>query len=195
MATMIARLGAEKVDWVGTSMGGLIGMMLAAQANSPIRRLILNDIGPFIPKAAIARIGEYVGADLRFSSFEEVVGYFRRVNAGFGDLTDEQWRHMAEHSCVSADDGAYKLVYDQAIGQGFRQEAHDVDLWPIWSMVQCPVLILRGADSDTLTAETAEQMTRQNPRARTITFSDCGHAPALMAEEQIAAVADWLHGF
>ncbi len=190
---LLARLGVETVDWLGTSMGGLIGMVAAAIPGSPIRRLILNDIGPFIPKAALERIGDYVGKDPHFADFDAVEQYVRTVHATFGDLSDAQWRHMAEHSARPLDGGGFALAYDPAIAGAFLgDKIDDVDLWAIWDKITCPVLVLRGAKSDLLKRETADEMTRRGPKAELIEFAGCGHAPALMAPEQIAAVRDWL---
>ena len=192
---LLGRLGVETVDWLGTSMGGMMGMFWAATPGSPIRRLILNDIGPFIPKAALERIADYVGADPHFPDLDAVEQYLRTVHAPFGDLSDAQWRHMAAHGARPLGGGGFGLAYDPAIGNAFSGDAtDDVDLWEIWDRITCPVLVLRGAESDLLTRETAEEMTRRGPKARLIEFAGCGHAPALMAAEQIAAVREWLLG-
>lgn len=193
MAALIARLGAAEVDWVGTSMGGLIGMMLAAQPNSPIRRLVVNDVGPFISKVGLQRIADYVGKDPVFEDMAAVESYLRFVLMGFGRLPAEAWRHMAEHSARQRPDGRYGLAYDPAIAEAFKaQPMDDVDLWAIWDRIQCPVLVLRGATSDILQPETAEEMTRRGPKARVVEIPDAGHAPALMTEDQIAVVRAFL---
>jgi pimeloyl-ACP methyl ester carboxylesterase len=174
-------------------MGGLIGMMLAAQANTPLRRLVINDVGPFIPKAALARIGEYVGRDPHFADLAAAEVYFRQVHAPFGPLTDSHWRHLTEHSVAAAQDGGYRLAYDPAIAAPFRDaEPEDLDLWALWDAIAVPVLVLRGADSDLLLAETAAEMAVRGPRAQVTEITGCGHAPALMDEHQIALVRDWL---
>jgi pimeloyl-ACP methyl ester carboxylesterase len=191
-AALIARLGSRQVDIVGTSMGGLIGMMLAAQPDTPLRRLVINDVGPFIPKAALERILDYFGKDPRFADLEEAEAYHRRVYAGFGDLTDPQWRHITETS-VRRDGNAWRLHYDPRIAEPMRQaEIADVDLWALWDGIACPTLVLRGADSDLLLPETAAEMKRRGPRAEVIEFPGCGHAPALMEPAQTAPVCDWL---
>lgn len=193
MNALIARLDTPQVDWIGTSMGGLIGMMLAAQPNTPLRRLVINDVGPFIPKAAVARIGEYVGRDPRFADLAAAEAYFREVHAPFGSLTDAQWRHLTEHSAVAAQDGGYRLAYDPAIAAPFRvEEPEDLDLWPLWDAIAIPVLVLRGADSDLLLPETTAEMAARGPRAQVAEIAGCGHAPALMDKRQIALVRDWL---
>jgi pimeloyl-ACP methyl ester carboxylesterase len=190
---LIARLGIEQVDWLGTSMGGLMGLFAASLPGSPVRRLILNDIGPFVPKASLERIAAYVGKDPRFADIDGVEQYLRTVHAPFGDLTDTQWRHLATHGARHRDDGGCGLAYDPKIGDALRASPiADLDLWALWDRIQCPVLVLRGADSDLLLRETAAEMTRRGPKAELIEFAGCGHAPALMAAEQIAAVRDWL---
>lgn len=193
MAALIARMGVDQVDWVGTSMGGLIGMTLAAQPNSPIRRLVINDVGPLISKAGLQRIADYVGKDPVFEDVAAVEAYLRFTLMGFGRLTDGQWRHLAEHSARQRPDGLLGLAYDPGIADAFKaQPMQDVDLWALWDRLTCPVLVLRGADSDLLTAETAEEMTRRGPGARIIEIPHTGHAPALMSEEQIAVVRSFL---
>lgn len=190
---LIAGVGGGPVDWLGTSMGGLVGMMLAAQPLTPIRRLILNDVGAFVPKASLERIGAYVGQDPHFAGLSELEAYLRRVHASFGNLPDADWAHMARHSARWRPGGGYGLAYDPAIALAFRiGSVADVDLWSIWDRVTCPVLILRGGTSDLLLAEIAAEMVRRKPGTALIEFPECGHAPALMNAEQIAAIADWL---
>jgi pimeloyl-ACP methyl ester carboxylesterase len=192
-AALIARVASGPVDWLGTSMGGLVGMMLAAQTLTPIRRLILNDVGPFVPKASLERIGSYVGQDPRFADLRELEAYLRQVHAGFGSLSDADWAQMARHSARRLPDGSYGLAYDPAIGQAFRTgPIVDVDLWPVWDRIACPVLILRGGQSDLLLADTAAEMVRRKANATLVEFPECGHAPALMNAEQIGVIRDWL---
>ncbi|HYC05483.1 MAG TPA: alpha/beta hydrolase [Azospirillaceae bacterium] len=193
MAGLLARLDVESVDWVGTSMGGLIGMLLAAQPNSPIRRLVINDVGPFVPKAALERLALYVGKDPVYASLDEVVLSMRTNYEGFGKLTDEQWLHLATHSTVRQPDGSYRLAYDPGIARIFSTAPiGDVDFWPVWNAIRCPVLLIRGGASDLLLPETAERMCKEGPKATLVTVPDTGHAPALMEASQIAAVADFL---
>ena len=192
MAALIARSGASQVDWVGTSMGGLIGMLLAAQPDSPIRRLVINDVGPFIPKASLDRLSGYVGKDPRYDSFEEFEQYIRTVSQPFGPLNDAQWRHLAQTSARQYPDGRWGPGYDPAIGIAFHNIQADVVLWPYWDKVRCPTLLLRGRESDLLLPETAEEMTRRGPRARKVEFSGIGHAPMLMAQDQIEVVREFL---
>ncbi|CAK0766765.1 Alpha/beta hydrolase [uncultured Gammaproteobacteria bacterium] len=193
MVALLARLDGTSVDWVGTSMGGVIGMLLASKPNSPIRRLVINDIGPFVPKAALDRIGDYVGADPVFEDLRAVEAYLRFVYLSFGELTDQQWRLMAEHSARLRPDGRYGLAYDPGIGKIFKsQPMTDVDLWPVWETIRCPVLVLRGALSDLLTVETACGMAERGPRARVVEIPGAGHAPSLMSDDQVALVRDFL---
>ena len=192
MSALIAHSGARQVDWVGTSMGGLIGMLLAAQPKSPIGRLVVNDIGPFIPKAAIVRLARYVGKASSYESLLEFERYMRAVSASFGPLTDAQWRHLAMTNARQGDDGKWTSIYDPAIGLAFAGPAGDVTLWQYWDQVRCPTLVLRGTQSDVLLACTAQELQNRGPRARVIEFPDVGHAPMLMAEDQIVAVRRFL---
>jgi pimeloyl-ACP methyl ester carboxylesterase len=198
LAALIGRLAVAEVDWIGTSMGGLIGMMLAAQPGTPIRRLVLNDIGPFIPKAALQRIGDYVGHDPRFDDLVAVEAYLRHVHAPFGPLTDAQWHHLAEYGATPAEPGHLRLHYDPAIAHPFKTgPIEDVALWPVWDAIACPTLVLRGAMSDLLLPGIAEEMTQRGVAAgrglvRLRTIAEAGHAPALMAADQLAIVREFL---
>jgi len=191
---LIARLGVDRIDWVGTSMGGLIGIMLAAMENSPIRRLVINDIGPFIPKAALQRIADYMVQDNRFPDMAAFESYLREVYAPFGPLSDAQWQRMATHGARQNDDGSVSPSYDPAITDAFRHGPMiDVDLWFLWDAISCPTLVLRGADSDILSANTAAEMAQRGPRAELVEFSGIGHAPALQAADQIAVIRGFLN--
>jgi len=192
MNVLIGRLGAETVDWVGTSMGGLIGIFMAAHPNSPIRRLVLNDIGPLVPKAGFERLAKYVGKDPRFENLEEAVAYTREIAAPFGRLSDAEWLHLAIHGLRREASGTWRLRYDPAIAAPLQGEIKDVDLWPFWDRIRCPVLVLRGAESDLLRPDTAAEMTQRGPKARVVEIPGCGHAPALMAPEQIEIVRNFL---
>jgi len=195
MAALLDYRGLQQVDWVGTSMGGLIGMFLAAQPESPIRRLVLNDVGPFIPKAALERIGARVGQDPRFKRLQDAALYFQEIYADFGVPDELGWSDLTLHSTTRQEDGTYALHYDPAIGEVFKTALDDVDLWAVWDAITCPVLVLRGERSDVLSRETAQEMTRRGPKAEVVEFAGCGHAPALMSEEQIRVVHDWLLSF
>jgi len=193
MAALIAHLRAESVDWLGTSMGGVIGMLLAATPGTPLRRLVINDIGPLIPKAALERIASYVGTDPRFDNMSALDAYIREIYAPFGPLTDAQWRGLVESSARTTADGDIGLSYDPGIAEPLRAAPlEDIDLWPVWDAVQCPVLLLRGERSDVLLAETAEEMQRRRPGTNFVELANTGHAPALMANDQIGTIRDWL---
>jgi pimeloyl-ACP methyl ester carboxylesterase len=197
MVTLLGRLDAETVHWVGTSMGGLIGMALAAQEKTPISRLVLNDVGPVLTAASVARIGEYVGRAPRFASIEEAETFVRFVSMPFGALSDAEWRHLTVHTMRSLPGGGFEMAYDPGIAEPFRQsmgDGKDVELWPIYEAVKCPTLLLRGAQSDLLSPETARQMTERGPRAKMVEVAGVGHAPMLMAADQIAVVRDFLLG-
>jgi pimeloyl-ACP methyl ester carboxylesterase len=192
MATLVASLHAETVDWVGTSMGGIIGMILAGLPGSPVRKLVMNDVGCHIPKAAIARIGEYVGAEPVFDSIEQLEAAIRATSP-FGDLTDEQWRHLAVHA-AKHEEGHWRLRYDPGIGHNFHAAPPtDIDLRGYWSAVTGPVLVIRGEQSDLLLAETLAEMMRR-PHTESLVVPRTGHCPMLMDAEQVAAVRRFLLG-
>jgi pimeloyl-ACP methyl ester carboxylesterase len=189
------------IDWVGTSMGGLIGMMLAAKANSPIRRLVLNDVGPFVAWQAFTNLKSMHTGKTHFQSLAEVESHLRNVCAEFGPLTDEQWRSVAENSAEAAEDGGYILAWDPAIvSMTGRQHGvefgsgllYGVDLWPTWNAVRCPTLVLRGENSGVLSAATAATMRESAPHIRVVEIPGVGHAPWLMSPDQIALVRDFL---
>ena len=192
MATLMASLHAETVDWVGTSMGGIIGMILAGLPGSPVRKLVMNDVGCHIPKAAIARIGVYVGSEPVFDSIEQLEGAIRATSP-FGELTDEQWRHLAVHA-AKHEDGKWRLRYDPGIGHNFHATPPaDVDLRGYWNAVTGPVLVIRGEQSDLLLAETLAEMMRR-PRTESFLVPRTGHCPMLMEDSQVAAVRRFLLG-
>ena len=200
LAALYARLDVPSVHWVGTSMGGLIGMLFASLPKSPVRRLVLNDIGPVVSPEGRARIAERVGRDPGFSNRQELEAYLRETYAGFGPLSDDQWRHLTAHAGRTRDDGKLGLAYDPKIGEAFRAPpAEDpdgappnVDFWEFYDRIRCPTLVLRGAQSDILRSEDAARMRTRGPQAELREFAGVGHAPALMADDQIAAVRDFL---
>jgi pimeloyl-ACP methyl ester carboxylesterase len=194
MAALLGRLGAEQVDWVGTSMGGIIGMMLAGRPNSPIRKLVLNDIGAFVPKTLLDRILTYLGVQPDFASLKDAEVYLRDLYRGFGPLNDEQWVEVTAGSTYQTPEGRYALAYDPGIAEPWRAvEQQDASLWEFWDAIECPVLILRGAVSDALSAETAAEMTRRGPKDVTVVeIPQTGHNPPLMDPEQIEGVRRWL---
>ncbi|NQV47994.1 MAG: alpha/beta hydrolase [Rhodospirillaceae bacterium] len=193
MAALIAHLGVEQVDWIGTSLGGLIGMMLAAQPNSPIRSLVINDVGPVIPRKAIKRIASYAGHKEPFSDFASLKTHLMNVGATFGPMTDEQWDRLCRHSARQNDDGSWRMHYDPAISIPFRKlRFKRFNLWPVWEAITCPVLILRGELSDVLPRDIAEKMLTRGPSADLVEIPGVGHAPALMDKIQIKTVGNWL---
>ncbi len=192
MAALIARLNVDSVSWVGTSMGGLIGMFIASQPKTPITKLVLNDVGAFIPKSSLERIGAYVGADPAFDSVEALEQTMRNISAPFGPLTDAQWRHLAEHMAVKKADGKIHFNYDPDISLPFKLPQNDVTLWPIWNNVTCPVLITRGVSSDLLLADTVEKMKQGKTNVQSAEIANTGHAPMLMDEAQIQLVRNFL---
>lgn len=200
MTALIARVTADAGDktihWVGTSMGGIVGMLLASRPKSPIRKLVLNDVGTVIPKTALERIATYVGNSPRCATLDELEAYVRLVSAPFGPLTDEQWRHLTLHGAKQNEDGSWTTVYDPAIAVPFRQgPLADMDLWEYWDTIACPTLLLRGAQSDLLLKDNALAMTQRGPRPQLVEFEGIGHAPMLMAQDQIKVVRDFLLAF
>lgn len=194
MVTLIARLGVDEVHWVGTSMGGMIGMALAAQAETPVTRLVLNDVGPVIKAEAVKRIGEYVGLMPQFASFDEAEQYVRLVSAPFGKLTDAQWKHLTEHVTRQKADGGYEFVYDPGIAEPFRKAMNDEDvlLWPLYDAIRCPTLVVRGAESDLLSHDTCLEMGTRGPKALIAEIPGVGHAPMFLDEAQVAVVKEFL---
>jgi pimeloyl-ACP methyl ester carboxylesterase len=187
---LLARLDGP-VDWVGTSLGGICGMMVAAGAGHPIRRLVLNDVGSRIPAGATARIAAYVKLPLAFQDLKALEAHLRQVHAPFGPLTAAEWRHLAEHSARPLPDGRVGMHYDPAIAVPFAAANGPVDLSAIWSRVAVPTLILRGAESDILEEETAREMAMR-PGVQLLNLPGIGHAPALMDPAQIARVVGFL---
>jgi len=192
VTALIARLDVPQVDWIGTSMGGLLGMMLAAQPETPIRALVLNDVGAEVPGAFLDEVAGYLGLDRDFDSLDDVEQYLRTLYTGFGDLTEEQWQHLARHSQRRKANGRIGLAYDPAIARALNPPHADQALWPIWESVRCPVLVLRGENSPALPAAVAQRMAETGPRATVVQIPGCGHAPALMSPAQIAIVETWL---
>ena len=194
MVTLIARLDVEQVHWVGTSMGGLIGMALAAQKRTPVAKLVLNEAGPVIARASLERIATYFGKAPPLPSLQAAEQLVRTVSAPFGPHTDEEWRFLTEGVVRKNADGSYRFHYDPRIAEPFRRRITDKDLesWPTWDAVRCPTLVIRGAQSDLLSRETAEQMTQRGPKAKLIELPGIGHAPTLMHADQIAIVREFL---
>ena len=194
LVTLIARLDAETVNWVGTSLGGLVGVALAAQAGTPVKRLVLNDVGPRIARVALRRIGSYVGKTPAFASIEEAERYLRTISAPFGPHSDAQWRFLTEVWARRQPDGTWRAHYDPRIADAYTADTSDKDLelWPVYDAVRCPTLVLRGEQSDLLSHDTAVEMTRRGPKAGLAEIRGVGHAPTLMHADQIAIVRDFL---
>lgn len=194
MRALMAHAGAETVDWVGTSMGGLIGMQIASETPDAIRRLVLNDVGPLLTAQSLRRIGQYMGNAPLFDDVGAAEAYIRLTGATFGKLTDTQWRHLTVYSLRQRPDGKYEMAYDPALAEPFRQTTvyADVDLWPVYDAIKCPTLVIHGAESDLLTAETVRRMAERGPKAKAVDIPGVGHAPMLMDEAQIGIVRDFL---
>lgn len=187
--TLIARLGVERVTWLGTSMGGVIGMLMAAMPGNAIERLILNDIGPEVGASGVQRIASYVGADPTFASFEEGERALRSGMAEFGPHTDEQFRILSQHYVVQRE-GRWTYHYDPALAVPFRTAGAPPSLWPFYDAIRVPVGVLRGETSDILSRETASRLADQG--AKIVTIPGVGHAPTLIAEDQLRALESLL---
>ncbi|MFC6856312.1 alpha/beta fold hydrolase [Marivibrio halodurans] len=195
IVTMLAHARVETVDWIGTSMGGLIGMGLAVLPGHPVRRMLLNDVGPRVPKAALRRIADYVGVPWRFEDFEDALAHLRKAYEPFGLTEEADWRELARISLRREEDGTLTNNYDLRIAAPFEAIAdEDLELWDLWDGLRLtePPMVLRGARSDLLLAEDIEGMTRRGPGARPMEIEGCGHAPTLMVPDQIALVRGWL---
>lgn len=185
LTALIARSGADKVGWVGTSMGGLLGIALAAQPSTPIDRLVVNDVGPTIEPAALERIRGYFGTDPTFATYSEIAQYVRTISAPFGLTDDAQWDRVVHTNVRQRADGRWGLGYDPGIAVPFRARAAPPDLWPLWDRIRCPTLVLRGALSDLLSSATAKEMAARGPRPEVLAIAGVGHAPMLMTSDQI----------
>lgn len=197
MVTLVARLDVPQVDWFGTSMGALIGMGLAALPETPVRRMLMNDVGPALDFRALSRIGEYIGNELRFGSFEEGRDYVRSISAPFGPHSDTEWDKLARDVLRQDDDGRWRRHYDPALALPFRTLTVDAAkqgeaaLWAAYDAIRCPVLLVRGSESDLLTRETALLMVERGPRAKLVELPGVGHAPTFMHDDQIALARDF----
>jgi pimeloyl-ACP methyl ester carboxylesterase len=194
MLMLLAHLELESAHWVGTSLGGLIGMAIAAIPESPIERLVLNDVGPVLTVAALQRIAAYVGKWPPLPDIEAAERYVRAVSAPFGPHTDAEWRFLTEHVVRRNADGTLRMHYDPAIAVPFNAEppAQDVELWALYDAILCPTLALRGEQSDLLSRDTLAQMAARGPRASAAEFAGVGHAPTLIHADQIGVVRDFL---
>ncbi len=198
MVSLLARLDAETVHWFGTSMGGLIGMSLASLPDNPIKKLILNDVGPVLNPDALARIGEYIGQDVRFDSFDEAQAYIKAISISFGPHSEAQWEKLARDVLRQNEQGQWVRHYDLGLAQPIKASTPELAaiaqtmLWAAYDAIKCPTLLVRGAESDLLTAESAQAMTQRGPHARLVEFAGVGHAPTFVQPEQIAVAVDFL---
>jgi pimeloyl-ACP methyl ester carboxylesterase len=197
MVTLLARLDADSVAWLGTSMGGLIGLGLASLPGTPIGRLVLNDIGPVIDAAGLVRIGAYLGQPLTWANEDEAADYLLTISQGFGPHSREEWLALTR-PMLRRDGERLRLHYDPAIGVPMRAITPEIAvagqaaLWAAFDAIRCPTLLLRGADSDLLSRATADEMTRRGPKPRLHEFAGVGHAPTLVAPGQVAVVREFL---
>ena len=197
MVTLVARLDVPSVQWVGTSMGGLIGMGLASLKGSFVSRMVLNDVGPVLEASAVARIGAYLGQGGPWATVEEAADALWAISTGFGPHTREQWLDLSRPMLKPQGEG-WALHYDPRIAIPFRAltaegaKAAETAMWAAYDSLACPVLLLRGAESDLLSPDTARAMTQRGPRARLHEFPGVGHAPMFNAPDQIAVVREFL---
>ena len=202
MVTLIARVTQEgdKVDWFGTSMGGLIGMGLASLPGNPVRKLVLNDIGPTLNGEALARIGDYIAQDLRFPTHAQAKSFVREVSLSFGEHSEDEWEKLACDVLRQADDGCWVRHYDMGLAEPIRATtpesaaAAQAALWAAYDAITCPTLLVRGEKSDLLSRETAQAMTQRGPRATLVEIPNVGHAPTFLHEDQIAIARAFLVG-
>ena len=198
MVTLLARLKVSQVDWVGTSMGGLIGMALGGLPNSPIRRMVLNDVGPLISKQALRRIAGYVSDRGDWPSLEAATQHLRQIGQPFGPLSDDQWAHLAKHSFREGAEGRWHAAFDPGIGDPFKADylLQDVNLWPMYEGLSGPLLVIRGAESDLLSEAVWRQMGERGPGARgqvqLLEIPGVGHAPMFTDDTQRSPVRDFL---
>lgn len=198
MIVLLARLDARRLHWVGTSMGGLIGMVLAGAHPSPVERLVLNDVGPRIQWQALSRIGQYVGMRHHFPSKEAAAAMLRVLAAGFGPHTDDEWMALTEPQLRPAPEGGFVLHYDTGLAQPFLSVTEEsiaqgeAAAWAAYDAIRARVLLIRGADSDLLSRETALEMTQRGPRAQLVEWAGIGHAPTLVQASQIDVVQEFL---
>jgi len=199
MVTLIARLNPAQLYWVGTSMGGLIGMGLSALKGSAVRKLVLNDVGPRIEPASLQRIGAYLGVPRHYATLDEAADDLWRISSSFGPHTREQWLALSRPQLKPAPEGGWGLHYDPNIATVVRATtpelaaAGEALLWQAYGAISCPTLLVRGSESDLLSVPTAQAMTQCGPRARLVEFSGVGHAPTLVQPEQVQAVVNFLN--
>ena len=194
VAALIGRLAADEVAFLGTSMGGIIGMALASQPETPVTKLVLNDVGPVIALEGLQRIGGYAGGDPTYPDLAAAEQALAPVALGFGVRTEDHLSRFTRAIMRPAEGGGFRRAADPAIMQGMANKppTADIAFWPIYDAITCPTLLIRGADSDLLRADTAEEMRSRGPKCALFTVPDCGHAPMLYEESQISAIRDFL---
>ncbi len=209
MNAMISRMNVTQVDWIGTSMGGLIGMIMASLPNSPIRRLVMNDVGPQIPVKAISRLAQYAGKDPQFQSFEEAKIYFKNILRDVGQMSESDWDRVTKNSIREIEPGKFATKLDQGIKhspaksklawklllnpqKALEGTLFDVDLWQMWRKITCPVLVIHGSRSDLLLPNIIEKMRSIHPDTTVLEIPDAGHAPALLDPAHLKTIYDWL---
>ncbi|MFZ6657723.1 alpha/beta fold hydrolase [Undibacterium sp. TJN19] len=198
MVTLLARLNATTVHWFGTSMGGLIGMSLASLPDNPIAKLVLNDVGPVLNPDALARIGDYIGQDVRFDNFEDAQEYIKSISLSFGPHTPEQWEKLARDVLRQNEDGQWVRHYDLGLAIPLKASTPEMAaigqnmLWAAYDAIKCPTLLVRGEKSDLLTTASAHEMAQRGPCAKLVEIPGVGHAPTFVQPEQIAIASDFL---
>jgi pimeloyl-ACP methyl ester carboxylesterase len=213
MLTLIARLNVPQVHWVGTSMGGRIGMAVAALPDSPVQRLVINDIGPEMSREGLRHIATYLGEDPTFSCFEDAVAYVKAVSQGFGEHSDAEWRFLTEHCVLQTPEGRWQFRYDPAISPFYSTSARRSRMrrrmarqlirffpdhhpmlyqWPLYERITCPTLAIRGAESNLLRRQAWLQMGERGPRAQLVEIPGVGHAPTFLHADNIRIVSDFL---
>lgn len=209
MSSLIARTGSSRIDWIGTSLGGIIGMMLAALPNTPIHRLILNDVGAQIPLHGLRRLAKYVNVHPEFSNKEEAIQYYQTIYHDFGTLTPGQWDELTTHNIKPLANGHFVAKGDPNLmhhktkipflwelmshpHKALQGIMYDIDLWSVWEKITCPVLIIHGRQSDLLLEEHIVRMKKIHPLTEVMVIDDAGHAPALLRTTEHESIAQWL---
>lgn len=207
--TLIARTNSKYIDWIGTSMGGILGMVLASLPNSPIRNLILNDVGPQLPVHTLWRLSQYIDNHPYFKNFIEAKSYLKKIYHGFGSLNEEQWDYITKHSIMQCKPKLYTVKLDPHIKpakpssqfmkelfmtphKAFEGILFDIDLWDMWKNIRCPVLVIHGQNSDLLLNEHIEKMQVTHPSVTVMEIMDAGHAPVLFEQDQHEKITKWL---
>ena len=196
MAQLVKQLGVTQVNWLGTSMGGLIGMVYASMPNSPIIKMLINDVGPRIEPEAIARLGSYVGQPFSFTKREDALEKLNQICATFGEHTPQEWEVYNGPMLVQRE-GQWVMHYDPDIAVPFSSvnpimaKAGEMAMWQAFKQIHIPMLIVRGGKSDLLSAATVAEMCKVNPYARSIEIPNVGHAPAFVKPEQIALAKEF----